>query len=81
LANHNARRNKPVVTPQKSRDTARSMNANLNILNAKPAEKLGTAKEPIPVTATIIINIGLTILAATAACPNINAPIMPNVAR
>ena len=39
---------------------------------------MGTAKT-IPVTATIIISMGLTIFAATAACPRINAPIIPRV--
>ena len=37
------------------------------------------AKEVIPVIAIIIIKIGLTILASTAACPNISAPIIPIV--
>ena len=33
----------------------------------------------IPVSATMIINIGLTIFAETIACPNINVPIIPSV--
>ena len=42
-------------------------------------EKSGIAKEQIPVNATIIIEIGLTKLAVTAASPRINAPIIPIV--
>jgi len=53
------------------------MNRNLKTLNEKPREKSGTAKEQIPVIATIIINIGLTKLALTAASPNIRAPTIP----
>ena len=37
------------------------------------------AKEVIPVIATIMIRIGLTIPASTAACPIIKAPIIPMV--
>ena len=44
-----------------------------------PNEKSGIANEAIPVMATIIINIGLTILALTAACPKTNAPTIPMV--
>ncbi len=36
------------------------------------------AKEAIPVIATTIIKIGLTIPALTAACPKTKAPTMPN---
>ena len=35
------------------------MKTNLNILIPKAMEKLGIEKEPIPVTATIIIKMGL----------------------
>ena len=45
------------------------MNANLKILNAKLREKSGIAKLQIPVKATIIIKIGLTMFALTAASP------------
>lgn len=45
------------------------INANLNILRAKLNEKSGIAKLQIPVNATIIIKIGLTIFALTAASP------------
>ena len=37
------------------------------------------AKEAIAVIATIIIKIGLTIFALTAACPKTNAPTIPIV--
>lgn len=47
----------------------KNINKNLNNLKWKPNEKSGIAKEAIPVMATIIINIGLTIPAVTAACP------------
>lgn len=43
------------------------MYKNLYILSEKPSEKSGIAKEHIAVIATIIINIGLTKLADTAA--------------
>lgn len=36
-------------------------------------------KEHIPVKDTIIIKIGLTMLASTAACPNTSAPTIPRV--
>lgn len=42
---------------------------NLYILKAKPREKSGIAKEQIAVMATIIIRIGLTKFALTAASP------------
>ena len=42
---------------------------NLYILKVNPIEKSGIAKEQIPVIATIIINIGLTKFALTAASP------------
>lgn len=45
------------------------MNKNLKILKLKLSEKSGTAKLHIPVNATIIINIGLTMFALTAASP------------
>jgi hypothetical protein len=41
--------------------------------------KSGIANELIPVIATIIINIGLTMPALTAACPKINPPTIPTV--
>lgn len=52
---------------------------NLKILSANPSEKSGIAKLQIPVNATIIIKIGLTIFAETAASPKIKAPIIPTV--
>ena len=45
------------------------MYKNLNILNVKPSEKSGIENEHMAVIATIIINIGLTKLALTAASP------------
>ena len=51
---------------------------NLNILSAKRNELSGMAKADIPTKATIIIRIGLTILAETAASPSIRAPIIPH---
>lgn len=44
-----------------------------------PKEKSGMAKEHIPVIATIIIKIGLTIFALTAASPSTSAPTIPIV--
>ena len=55
------------------------MNANRNTLQWKPSEKSGMARDEIPVIATTIIRIGLTILASTAACPSTNAPTIPIV--
>lgn len=55
------------------------MYINLKILSVNPNEKSGIAKLQIPVKATIIIKIGLTILAETAASPSIRAPIIPTV--
>ena len=45
------------------------MYKNLYILNVNPSEKSGIAKEQIAVIATIIIKIGLTRFALTAASP------------
>ena len=45
------------------------MYTNLKTLNVKPNEKSGIAKEDIAVIATIIIKIGLTKFALTAASP------------
>ena len=50
------------------------MYKNLNNLKEKLKEKSGIAKEHIPVIATIIIKIGLTRFAETAASPNTKAP-------
>lgn len=52
---------------------------NLNNLREKLNEKSGIEKEHIPVIATIIISIGLTRLALTAASPRIRAPTIPIV--
>lgn len=48
--------------------------ANLTTRMWKLKEKSGTAKAVIPVIATIITRIGLTIFAVTAASPKISAP-------
>ena len=53
------------------------MYINLNILIENLSELSGIANADIPVNATIIIRIGLTILAETAASPKISAPIIP----
>lgn len=57
----------------------RKMNKNLRILIEKLKDKSGIANEEIDVIETIIIKIGLTILAETAACPKIKAPTIPSV--
>ena len=50
------------------------MNINLLILIVKFSEKSGILKEQIAVIATIIINMGLTRFALTAASPKIKPP-------
>ena len=45
----------------------------------KSKRKIRDRKDAIPVIATIIINIGLTIPALTAACPSTSAPTIPIV--
>lgn len=50
------------------------MKMNLKSLKCSSNEKLGIAKEVKPDIATIIIDIGLTILAVTAASPRTRAP-------
>lgn len=52
--------------------------ANLTTRIWKLKEKSGTANAVIPVIATIITNIGLTIFAVTAASPKISAPYYTN---
>ena len=51
---------------------------NFKSLKCNSNEKFGIAKEVKPDIATIIIEIGLTILALTAASPKIKAPIIPD---
>ena len=69
--------NAPSPIPKKPAIYARSININLETLIWNPNPKSGTAKEAIPVIATIIINIGLTTLALTAAWPKTSAPTIP----
>ena len=52
---------------------------NLQILTAKFNDKSGILNEQIAVIATIIIKIGLTKFALTAASPKINPPTIPIV--
>lgn len=70
--------NKPKAIPKNPHINPNRINANLKYRKWNPNEKSGIAKEEIPVIATIIINIGLTIPAETAACPNTKAPTIPN---
>ena len=62
----------PAIKPSK-------IKANRKYLKWNPKEKSGMAKEAIPVIATTIIKIGLTIPALTAACPKTKAPTIPIV--
>lgn len=70
--------NNPKAMPKKPAINPSNINPNLKYLKWKPKEKSGIAKEAIPVIATIIIKIGLTIPALTAACPKTNAPTIPD---
>ena len=65
--------------PKKPHKYPKKIYINLDILQWKLKEKSGIAKEARPVIETIIVNIGLTILASTAAWPNIKAPTIPMV--
>ena len=65
---------KPKAIPRKPAKYPKIVYINLNILIANLRELSGIANAEIPVKATIIINIGLTIFAETAASPNINPP-------
>lgn len=69
----------PAAIPTKPANEPNKIYANLIILKWKLREKSGIEKEHIPVKDTIIIRIGLTMLASTAACHNINAPTIPMV--
>ena len=71
--------NKPKLIPKKPAIYPSKINKNLNNLKWKPKEKSGIADEAIAVIATIIIRVGLTILALTAASPITNAPTIPIV--
>ena len=65
--------------PKKPEIKPRSKKINLITRIWKPNEKSGMANDAIPVIATTIIKIGLTILAETAACPSTKAPTIPIV--
>lgn len=70
--------NKPNEIPKKPAIYPSKINRNLKYLKWKPKVKSGMAKEEMAVIATIIIKIGLTIPALTAACPKTKAPTIPN---
>ena len=61
--------NNPTEIPIKPKKVPKIIKANLNILKWNCNEKLGIAKEASAVIATIIIDIGLTKFALTAASP------------
>ena len=69
--------NNPREMPKNPAIKPSSINKNLKYLKWNPKEQSGIAKEAIPVMATIIINIGLTMPALTAACPKTSAPTIP----
>ena len=69
----------PKVIPKKPAIYPKIIYINLKILTENFREKLGIENPQIPVKATIIISIGLTIFAETAASPKIKAPIIPIV--
>ena len=71
--------NNPIPIPRNPAVNPRAININLKTLKWNPKEKSGIAKEEIPVIATTIIRIGLTIPALTAASPKIKAPTIPIV--
>ena len=60
--------------PKKPAKYPKIMYANLTTRIWKLKEKSGTVKAVRPVRATIIISIGLTMFAVTAASPKISAP-------
>lgn len=68
----------PKAIPKNPAKNPKMIYINLNILIENLSELSGIANAEIPVNATIIISIGLTIFAETAASPSINAPIIPN---
>lgn len=71
--------NIPKLIPKKPAIYPKMIYINRNVLIVKFNEKSGIAYEQIPVTATIIINRGVTKLADTAASPRIKPPIIPMV--
>lgn len=70
--------NKPKEIPKNPAINPSNINPNLKYLKWNPKEKSGIAKDAIPVIATMIIRIGLTIPALTAAWPKTRAPTIPN---
>lgn len=68
----------PKAIPKNPAKNPKIIYINLNIRIENLRELSGIANAEIPVKATIIIRIGLTILAETAASPSIKAPIIPN---
>ena len=70
--------NNPKEIPKNPHINPNKTNTNLKYLRWNPNEKSGMAKDAIPVIATIIINIGLTIPADTAAWPKTKAPTIPD---
>lgn len=66
--------NSPIEIPKNPKNIPKKIKTNLSILKCNSKEKLGTAKEVSPAIATIMIEIGLTILALTAASPKTRAP-------
>ena len=58
---------------------AAAIYTNFNTLRDLESDKVGVENAPIPPIDTIIINIGLTMLASTAAWPKISPPIIPRV--
>lgn len=69
----------PIEIPKKPAIYPSRINTNLKKRKWNPNEKSGIANDAIPVNATIIINIGLTMFALTAACPKTRAPTIPMV--
>ena len=61
--------NRPAAIPKKPAINPNITYINLSTLSVKPREKSGIEKEEIAVIATIIIKIGLTRFALTAASP------------
>ena len=59
----------PKAIPRKPAKYPSIIYINLNSLSENPSVKSGIAKLQIPVKATIMIRIGLTIFAETAASP------------
>ena len=69
----------PIDIPKKPAIAPKKIYTHRRIRKVRFNEKFATAKELIPVRATIITKIGLTTLALTIACPKINVPTIPSV--